>query len=250
MSFEGEEEISIETRLARREDIGVLANIFIKSFRNDRASQLLYTQDAICQPLVADMIRAYLRDEYTWVFVAEDEFSETILGWVSVSLKDGNEEDYFKHCDSTSWVGYQLLRREAQARGEASMVKRTALINQLRDHNRSGQNRHAGGRRTVLNTVVMDPNEPDLIPEAAYQLIDRIRNLARLQRNPLWAQIPKHSLGNPEYFFYRFGFEQVASFDLALSRYTDDDDPRQRDWGFQKWTQWVLRAGNRGHGRG
>lgn len=236
----------LHTREARREDVGALANIFIRSFRHDKTAQLLYPHDSIW-PDVVEMIRTYLLDDYTFLVLAEDEYTDTIVGWTSVSLVAAGVDDYFNYCDSTVWAGRQLLRREARDRGEGPVpvdeMKRAALISKLREHNRDGQNRHADGNRLVINTIAMKPDVFESeIQEIAYRLIDHIRDIAKRERLPLWAQVPKNSLGNLEELYEGTGFAQVGSFELDLNRYTSEEHRRRSNWGVQKWTQWVLRT--------
>ena len=247
------QELLLHTREARREDVGAMANVFIRSFRHDQTAQLLYPHDSIW-PEVVEMIKSYLLDDYTYLVLAEDEYTDTIVGWTSVSLVASGEDDYFKYCDSTVWAGRQLLRKEARARGEAPVpmdeMKRAALISKLREHNRNGQNRHASGNRLVINTIAMDPDVFETeIQEVAYRLIDHIRDVAKRERLPLWVQVPKDSLGDLEELYGGTGFAQVGSFELDLSRYTSEENRRRSNWRVQKWTQWVLRVGNWERGR-
>ena len=239
-------ELLLYTRDARGEDVGALANIFIRSFRHDKTAQLLYSHDNIW-PEVVEMIKTYLLDDYTHLILAEDELTDTIVGWTSVSLVAPGDDDYFKYCDSTVWAGRQLLRMEARARHQAPVamdeMKRAALITELREHNRHGQNRHANGSRLVINTIAMDPDvyEPE-IQEIAYRLIDQVRDVALRERLPLWAQVPKNSLGDLEEVYGGTGFAQVGSFELDLNRYTSEEHRRRSTWSVQQWTQWVLRV--------
>ena len=91
-------ELYICTRDAKTDDVGAMANIFIKSFKDDDTAQLLYSRDEIW-PEVVEMLRSYLADDYTHVILAEDETTDTIIGWTSVSLMVPDEEDYFM-CES------------------------------------------------------------------------------------------------------------------------------------------------------
>ena len=247
------QELLLHTREARREDVGAMANVFIRSFRHDKIAQLLYPHDSIW-PEVVEMIKSYLLDDYTYLVLAEDEYTDTIVGWTSVSLVASGEDDYFKYCDSTVWAGRQLMRKEARARGEAPVpmdeMKRAALISKLREHNRNGQNRHASGDRLVINTIAMDPDVFETeIQEVAYRLIDHIRDVAKRERLPLWAQVPKNSLGYLEELYGGTGFAQVGSFELDLNRYTSEEHRRRSNWRVDKWTQWVLRVENWERGR-
>lgn len=75
---------------------------------------------------------------------------------------------------------------------------------------------------------------------------------ARIDGLPLWAQVPQFSLGDLgdlEEIFAEIGFDGVGSFELNLVRYANEEQQRRRDWGVQKWTQWVLRTGNWERGR-
>ena len=238
----------LHTREAKREDVGAMANIFIQSFRHDKIAQLLYPHDSIW-PDVVEMIRTYLLDEFTYLVLAEDEYTDTIVGWTSVSLVAAGVEDYFNYCDSTVWAGRRLLRREARDRGEGPVpmgeMKRAALISKLREHNRDGQNRHSDRDRLVINTIAIKPDVFESeIQEIAYRLIDHIRDVAKRERLPLWAQIPGNSLGDLEELYKGTGFAQVGSFDLDLNRYTTEEHRSRSNWTIQKWTQWVLRAEN------
>ena len=242
------EELLIHTRDARKEDIGAMANVFMRSFRHDKIAQLLYPHDSIW-PEVVEMIKTYLADDCTHLVIAEDEYTDTIVGWTSVSLVASGEDDYFKYCESTVWAGRQLLRREARARGEAPVpmdeMKRAALISKLREHSRNGQNRHASGNRLAINTIAIDPDVFwTEIQEIAYRLIDHIRDVAKGERLPLWAQVPNYSLGDLEEVYGGTGFVHVGSFELDLNRYASEEHRRRSNWGVQKWTQWVLRVGD------
>ena len=242
------QELLLHTRDAKREDVGAMASVFIRSFRHDKTAQLLYPHDSIW-PEVIEMIKSYLVDDYTHLVLAEDKLTDTIVGWTSVSLVASGEDDYFKYCDSTVWAGRQLLRKETRARGEAPVsmdeMKRAALISKLREYNRNGQNRHASGNSLVINTVAINPDVFELeIQEVAWRLIDHIRDVARIERLPLWAQVPRNSLGDLEELYGGTGFAQVGSFELDLNRYTSEEHRRRSNWGVQKWTQWVLRLGN------
>ena len=93
-------ELFIDIRDARREDVGTLANIFIKSFRDDSTAQLLYPHDGIW-PVVVEMLRTYLEDDYTQVRVAWDEYTDTIVGWTALSLVTSEQDDYFE-CELVS----------------------------------------------------------------------------------------------------------------------------------------------------
>ena len=247
------QELLLHTREARNEDVGALANIFIRSFRHDKTAQLLYPHDSIW-PDVVEMIKTYLLDSHCYLLLAEDRYTDTIVGWTSLTHLASGEDDYFKFCDSTVWAGRQLLRREARVRGEAPVpvdeMKRAALISKLREHNRDGQNRHTDGDRLVINTIAMNPDVFELeFQEIAYRLIDHVRDVAKRLRLPLWAQVPKNSLGDLEDVYAGTGFVQVGSFELDLNRYTSEEHRRRSSWGVQKWTQWVFRARNREHGR-
>ena len=243
----------LHTREARNEDVGAMANIFIRSFRHDKTAQLLYPHDSIW-PEVVEMIKTYLFDSHSHLVLAEDQFTDTVVGWTSINHLASGEDDYFKYCDSTVWAGRQLLRREARARGEAPVpmgeMKRAALISKLREHNRVGQNRHADGDRLVINTIAMKPDVFELmLQEIAYRLIDHIRDVAKRLRLPLWAQVPKNSLGDLEEVYGGTGFAQVGSFELDLNRYASEEHGRRSNRGSQKWTQWVFRARDRESGR-
>ena len=247
------EELSIATRDAKREDIGAMVSVFIKSFTHDKTAQLLYPHDGIW-PVVVEMLSTYLDDEYTHLILAEDEYTDAIVGWTSVSLVTSGQEDYFKYCDSTVWAGRQLLRRESRARGQTPLhldeMKRAALITKLRDQNRHGQNRYASEQRLVINTIAVHPDvcEPE-IATIAYEMIDHARHLALEEHLPLWAQVPHDSFGDIEEIFRAVGFAKVGSFELDLTRFTNEGHRRRRNWGLQKWTQWVLRTENRDRGR-
>ena len=238
------QELLLHTRDARREDVGAMANVFIRSFWHDKIAQLLYPHDSIW-PEVVEMIQAYLLDDYTYLVLAEDEYTDTIVGWTSVSLVTSDEDDYFKYCDSTVWAGRQLLRREARARGEAPVpmdeMKRAALISKLREHNRDGQNRHACGNRLAINTIAMKPDVFESeIQEIAYRLIDHSRDVAERECLPLWAQVPNNSLGDLEELYEGTGFTKVGSFELDLNRYASEEHRSRSSWRIQKWTQWVF----------
>ena len=88
-------ELFISTRKANSADIGAMANNFIKSFNDDKTAQLLYPRDGIW-PEVVEMLRNYLADDFTTVIVAEDEYTDTIVGWTSVSLVIPGVDDFFK----------------------------------------------------------------------------------------------------------------------------------------------------------
>ena len=242
-------ELFICTREARRDDIGALANIFIKSFKNDKAAQLLYPHDRIW-PLVVDMLREYLDDVYTHVILAWDGCTDTIVGWTSVSLVTSNQDDFFKFCDSTVWAGRQLLRKEARARNGAPVhmdeMRRAALITQIRKQNREGQKRHVDGQYLVINTIAIHPDAFESeIPQIAYKLIDETRDLAKRERLPLWAQFPQNSLGDLDEIFEEVGFTEADGFELNLVSYTNEEHRRREsDWAPQVWTQWVLQIGN------
>lgn len=79
--------------------------------------------------------------------------------------------------------------------------------------------------------------------------MDETRDHAQRMDLPLWAQFPQNSLGNLEALFQEIGFAEVGSFELNLTRYTSEEHRRRRNWGYQKWTQWVLRRGNWERGR-
>lgn len=66
LDFTSLPELYIDIRDATREDVGALANVFIKSFQDDRTAQLLYYHDRIWSVVVA-MLRNYLDDDYTHV---------------------------------------------------------------------------------------------------------------------------------------------------------------------------------------
>ena len=221
-----------------------MAHLFIKCFRYDRTAQLLYNHDQIW-PVVIEMLRTYLNDDYTHVKLAWDSYTDTIVGWTSVSLVDSDPEDYFKYCDSTVWAGRALLRRETGAAGHGPMhvdqMRRAALVTELRLHNRDGQRNHAGHHRLVINTLAIHPDVvPYEMPQIAYNLMHDARELAKQEDLPLWAQVPQLSLGDPEDILYEIGFDKVGSFHLELNRYADEEHLRQRNWGIQNWTQWVL----------
>lgn len=160
-----------------------MAHIFMKSFQDDRTAQLLYPRDSIW-PVVVEMLRNYLADDYTYVRVAWDEHTNTIVGWTSVSLVALNDDDYFKFCDSTVWAGRQLLRKEAQIRHgrpvHVDEMRRAGLITELRKRNREGQIRHSEGQHLVINTFAIHPDVvEEEIPEIAYKLMDDTRDLAK-----------------------------------------------------------------------
>ena len=217
-------------------DVGAMANIFLKSSGDDDTAQLLYPRDGIW-PVIVEMLRNYLADDYTYVRVAWDEYTDTIVGWTSISLVTSDQEDYFKFCDSTVWAGRQLLFREAQASPggppHVDTMRRSGLITQLRNHNCRGQNRHInGGQYLVINTMAIHPEVfVDEIPTIAYKLVDDARDLAIAEDLPLWAQIPQSSmveLEDLEDIFREAGFAEVASFELDLTRYASEDHRRRR----------------------
>ena len=225
-------ELFIVTRDARREDIGAMANIFMKYFQDDRTAQLLYPRDGIW-PVVVDMLRSYLADDYTTVRVAWDEHTETIVGWTSVSMIFGDEvDDYFKFCDSTIWAARELLRKESQlGRGgplHVDEMRRAGLITELRKRNRDGQKRHSAGSHLVINTFAMHPDVvEEEIPEIAYKLMDDTRELAKNERLPLWGQFSEYALGDLEELFREIGFDEVGSFALEINRYANEDQRRR-----------------------
>lgn len=88
-------QLFISTREANSADIGAMANIFIKSFQYDNTAQLLYHRDGIW-PEVVEMLQNYLADDFTTVIVADDETTDTTVGWTSVSLVIPGVDDYFK----------------------------------------------------------------------------------------------------------------------------------------------------------
>lgn len=244
-------ELLIDLRDAKSEDVGALANIFIKSFRDDKTAQLLYPHDGIW-PVAVEMLRTYLDDDYTRVRVAWDERPDAIVGWTSVSLVTSDQDDYFKFCDSTVWAGRELLRRETRTRNGAPLhvdeMRRAGLITQLRGRNRDGQDGSVHGQhRLVINTVAIHPDEED-IPGIAYGLVSDARDLAKREHLPLWAQFPRNPMGDLEALFREIGFSEAGSFELNLTGYANEEH-RRRDWGVQRWTQWVLRIGDWERGR-
>ena len=88
-------ELCIMPREATFDDLGAMANVFIKSFKGDKTAQLLHPLDSTW-PEVVDMLKQYLVDDNTHLILAEDETSNTIVGWTSVSLVFPDVEDYFK----------------------------------------------------------------------------------------------------------------------------------------------------------
>ena len=260
LDFTTLEQLFIVVREAKRDvDVGPMANIFIKSFADDKTAQLLYHRDRIWF-VVVEMLRTYLDDDYTHVMVAWDAYSDTIVGWTSVSLVTSDQADYFAFCDSTVWAGRQLLRRDIRNRRGAPLhldeMRRASLITKLQQQNREGQNRHASadgqgqGQHLVINTIAIHPEVVEgEIPEIAYKLLDEARDLAKREGLPLYAQVPQNSLGNLETLFEEIGFAEVGNFELNLNRYASEAQSRWRNWGFQAWTQWVLRTGNWERGR-
>lgn len=243
----------IVTCEATSDDIGAMANIFIKSFRDDKTAQLLYPRDGIW-PVAVEMLRYYLDDDYSHLRVAWDENTDTMIGWTSVSIITPDEEDPFKFCDSTVWAGRQLLLTERRTRSEAPLhldeMRRAHLTTELSERNRDGQNRHINGQHLVINTFAIHPDAFEgKTPEIAYKLMDDARDIAKAESLPLWAQVPQDPLGDLEELFEEIGFTKVGSFELDLTQYASEEDRRRRNWGFQKWTQWVLRAGNWERGR-
>ncbi|KAF6240235.1 hypothetical protein HO173_001846 [Letharia columbiana] len=246
LDFTELDELFIMTREAERGDVGAMANIFIKSFKDDKTAQLLYPHDEIW-PVVVEMLRNYLDDDYTHVIVAEDRYTDTTVGWTSVSLVASDQEDHFKFCDSTVWAGRRLLHLgRSEGPLHVDEVRRAGLITQLSRRNRDGQKREIDGQHLVINTFAIHPDVfEEEIPEIAYKLMDDTRDLAKGEGLPLWAQLPQNSLGNLEELFQEIGFAEVGSFELNLTGYTNEEHRRRRrNWGWQKWTQWVLKIGN------
>lgn len=242
------EQLYLDVREAKREDIGAMAHIFIKSNIHNKTSQLLYNHDDIW-PEVVEMLRNYLADDYTTALLAWDSYTDTTVGWTSVSLVTSDEDDYFKFCDSTVWAGRQLLRKETLSRGHTPLhidqMKRASLITELRNRNRDGQNRHTDRDRLVINTVAIHPDiRNSEIFETAHYLVDRARDLAKKERLHLWAQAPLGSMSDPWHIFEEIGFTRVGSFELNLNSYANEEQRRRGNWGFQKWDQWVLQIGN------
>lgn len=242
------EELFIDIRDARGDDVGAMANIFIKSFQDDQTAQLLYPRDGIW-PVVVGMLENYLVDDYTHLRVAWDIYTDTIVGWASISLVDSCQDDnYFKFCDSTVWAGRQLLFRESRTSSggppHVDTMRRSGLVTQLRNRNRAGQNRHIDGQQHfAINTIAIHPHTfVDEIPTIAYKLIDDARDLAMEEDLALWAQFPQSSmvdLEDLEEIFKEVGFAEVGSFELDLDRYASEDHRRRRNWVVQRWTQWV-----------
>ena len=245
------DELFIDIRDANRADVGAMANIFIKSFEDDSTAKLLYSHDQIW-PVIVEMLMQYLADDWTHLRVAWDEYTDTIVGWASISLGTPDEEDYFTFCDSTVWAGRELLRRETGNRTgplHFDEMRRAALIAQLRRRNQEGQRRHMDGQRLVINTIAIHPDVfEDEIPEIAYKFLDDGRDLAQEERLPLWAQFPQGSPGNLEELFEEIGFIEARNFELDLFRFTNEEH-RRNYWGVQKWTQYLLQPGNWERGR-
>lgn len=198
-----------------RADVGAMANVFIKSFVNDRTAQLLYTRDRIW-PVVLEMLRNYVDDDNTQVLVAWDDTTNTIVGWTSVSLVTSDQGDYFASYDSIVWAGRRLLRSEARnERGEPQhldQMRRASLINQLRERNRDGQIRHTDRQRLLINTIAIDTEVGrDEVEEIAYKLLNETRDHAKSKGLPLYAQFAQHSLGDLEDLCEEIGFAQVGS---------------------------------------
>ena len=238
------QELILDTREATSEDIGAMAHIFIQWFRDDSTARLLYQSDSIW-PVVVDMIRNYLDDDYTYLIIVEEKTTEQIVGWTSVSVVTSGEDDYFKYCDSTVWAGRQLLRREARARGQAPVpmdeMKKAALISKLREHNRNGQNKHADEQRMVINTVALHPEIVlGELPEVAGRLFNHVIDFARGEYLPVWMQLPEFFSDSIWEVFVDTGFDEVGSVELNLSRYTNEEHRSQRQWGVERWAQWVL----------
>ncbi|KAM0799220.1 hypothetical protein BDR22DRAFT_822529 [Usnea florida] len=247
------DELFIDIRDANRADVGAMANIFIKNFEDDPTAKLLYPHDQIW-PVILDMLTRYLADDWTHLRVAWDEYTDTIVGWASISLVDPNQGgDYFSFCDSTTWAGRELLRRETRDRTgplHFDEVKRAALITQLRRRNQEGQRAHMEGQRLVINTIAIHPDVfVDEIPEIAYKFLDDGRDLAKDERLPLWAQFPRGSPGNLEELFEEIGFIEAGSFELDLFKFASEEHRRRHCWGMQRWTQYLLQPGNWDRGR-
>lgn len=242
-------QLDLDTRQATGDDVGAMTHIFIQCFRNDSTARLLYQSDSIW-PVVVEMLRNYLCDDYTYVLLAEETTTGQVVGWTSVSLVTSGEDDHFKYCDSTVWAGRRLLRREARARGRHAPVpmdemKRSGLISKLREHNRNGQNRHAVGQRLVINTVAVHPDVvPNQIPEVAGSLFSHVKDLARGDSLPIWMQLPEYLSNKIWEVFVDLSFDEVGFCELNLARYANEEHWRQREWGFERWTQWVLPAGD------
>ena len=265
-------ELHLDTRDARREDVGAMANIFLSTFRYDRIAQLLCPLDRIW-PVVVEMLHAYLEDDCTHVILAKDGYTDTTVGWTSVNLVTSIEEDcvtsieedcvtsieedcvtsieedFFRYCDSIARAGGQLVLREAWTRNQAPIpideLKRLNLISIIREHNYRGQYRHANEQRLVINTIAIRPDVCVYeIPEIAHVLVDHIRNIAKKERLPIWTQVPTKSPGDLGKLYEETGFSHVGSFGLPLLWYTNEEHRRRRNWGFQNWTQWVLRVGD------
>lgn len=246
------DELFIDIRDANRADVGAMANIFIKSFEDDATAKLLYSHDQIW-PIIVEMLTQYLADDWTHLRVAWDEYTDTIVGWASISLVDpGGASDYFDFCDSTVWAGRELLRRETRDRTgplHFDEMRRAALMAQLRRRNQEGQRRHVDGQRLVINTVAIHPDVfEDEIPEIAYKFLDDGRDIARDERLPLWAQFPRGLPGNLEELFEEIGFVEAGGFELDLFRFANEEH-RRSHWGVQKWTQYLLQPGNWDRGR-
>lgn len=239
--------LNLVTREATRADVGAMAHIFIQCFRNDSTARLLYQSDSIW-PVVVEMLRYYLYDDHTYVILAEEMSTGQIVGWTSVSIVIPGGDDHFKYCDSTVWAGRQLLGRETRARGRHAPVsmdemKRSGLISKLREHNRNGQNRHAAGQRLVINTVALHPDVvPNEIPEVAGSLFSYVKDIARGDPLPIWMQLPEYLSNKIWEVFVDLHFDEVGFCDLNLARYATEEHWSQRQWGFERWTQWVLPA--------
>lgn len=131
-------------------------------------------------------------------------------------------------------------------------MRRAGLITQLRTRNRDGQERHIHGQHLVINTIAIHPDVfEDEIPQIAYKLIDDARDLAKAEGLPLWAQFPGDYMGDLGGLFFEVGFVEVGAFELNLVGYVSEEQRRRRrrNWGVQRWTQWVLRSGDWDHGR-
>lgn len=243
-------QLDLETRRATRDDVGAMAHIFIHCFRNDSTARLLYQSDTIW-PVVVDMLMIYLRDNYNYVIVAVEMTTRQVVGWTSASIVFPGEVDHFKYCDSTVWAGRQLLGREVRARERnrapvpMDEVKRSDLISKLREHNRNGQNRHAAGQRLVINTVALHPDVVrHQLPEVAGSLLSDVKGLAMENPMPIWMQLPESLNIKIWEVFADLNFRGVAYFDLNLDRYASEEHWSQREWGIERWFQWVLPAGD------
>lgn len=225
----------LEVWQAELSDVVPMAELFLRKYGIDKATQLMYTENEVW-PILLDTLESYIDYENeVRLMVAMDLDTHTRVGWISVGIvPDGIHEDNYTGSELSVHANWVLRAEEASARGEDPRYlndPRLRLSDVVENRSRADQNRYIGRSHLVINTFAAHPEGPTR--QVYTELLRRAINIAQRLDWPIWAQFLARHVGPLE----REGFVRVGGFRLALDSFA----PRGANLGVEEYVQLVYR---------